>query len=196
MHGSGKAERGPLLVPAKRQSGMRQQLVCGQIARLAAVEDRLGDVRGEIAEANEPGEIGRAHALPPGQSGKRHAIAGDECGIELARSDQQLDQPRIRFCCGKRVGSLDQHPDLPSRAPQPYRDAQDLDFLFRRPRQSRRCDIQDRTKPCLAELDVDLIGPDVDAFDQGGKQGTLAYCGQLGPAVSNFPGARDQPALR
>ena len=51
MHGSGKAERGPLLVPPKRQTGVRQQLVCGQIARLAPVEDCLGDVGGEIAEA-------------------------------------------------------------------------------------------------------------------------------------------------
>jgi hypothetical protein len=28
---------------------MRQQLVCGQIARLASVEDGFGDVWGEIA---------------------------------------------------------------------------------------------------------------------------------------------------
>jgi hypothetical protein len=33
---------------------MRQQLVCGQIGRLTAVEDGFGDVRGEIAEADEP----------------------------------------------------------------------------------------------------------------------------------------------
>ena len=37
---------------------MRQQLFCGQIVRLTAVEDGLGDVRGEIAEADEPCEIG------------------------------------------------------------------------------------------------------------------------------------------
>ena len=62
---------------------MCQQLVCGQIARLPAVEDGLGDVRGEIAEADESGEIGWAHAFPLGQRGKRHAIAAEECGIEL-----------------------------------------------------------------------------------------------------------------
>ena len=49
--GSGKAEHGPLLVPGQRQTRVRQQLVCVQIARLASVEDRFGDLRGEIAEA-------------------------------------------------------------------------------------------------------------------------------------------------
>jgi len=31
---------------------MRQQLVCGQIERLTAVEDGFGDIRGEIADAD------------------------------------------------------------------------------------------------------------------------------------------------
>src|SRR6516162_2853512 len=62
--GSGKAEHGPLLVPAKRQTRVRQQFVCGQIARLASVENGLGDVRGEIAKADQSCEIGRAHPLP------------------------------------------------------------------------------------------------------------------------------------
>ena len=66
---------------------MRQKLVCGQIARLTAVEDGLRDVRGEIVEADEPRELGWAHAFPLGQCGKRHAIAVKECGIELARPD-------------------------------------------------------------------------------------------------------------
>ena len=80
---------------------MRQQLVCGQIARLPSVEDGLRDVRGEIAEADEPGEIGWAHPLPL----------------------------------------------------------------------------------------------DIDAIDQGGQQVTLSCSGQLGPALADFRGARDQPAL-
>src|SRR6516162_9841529 len=104
--GSSKAEHGPLLVPAKWQTGMRQKLVCGQIARLTAVEDGLRDVRGGIVEADEPREIGWAHPFPLGQCGKRHAIAAEECGIELAPADQQLDESRIRFCCGKRAGPL------------------------------------------------------------------------------------------
>ena len=77
---------------------MRQQLVRGQIARLTPVEDRLGDVRGEIAEADETREIGGAHPFPLGQCGNRHAIAAEECGMELARPDQQLDESCIRFC--------------------------------------------------------------------------------------------------
>jgi len=84
-------------MPAKWQTWMRQQLVCGQIARLTAVEDGLGDVRGEIAEADEPREIGWAHAFPLGQGGKRHAIAVKECSIELTRPDQQPDESWIRL---------------------------------------------------------------------------------------------------
>src|SRR5215831_14091884 len=118
---SSEAEHRPLLVPVERQTRARQQLVGSQIARLAPVEDRLDDVRGEIAEADEPREIGWAHALALGQCGKRHTVAVDECGIEPARSDQQLDQPRIGFGGGKWVGPVDQHLDLPPGAPQLYR---------------------------------------------------------------------------
>ena len=50
---SNEAERDALLMPGERQTGVRQQFVGSQIARLAAVEDRLGDVRGEIAEADD-----------------------------------------------------------------------------------------------------------------------------------------------
>jgi hypothetical protein len=45
-------------------------------------------------------------------------------------------------------------------------------------------------------MDIDLIGPDIDALDQVGEDGTLAYSRQFGPALADFPGARDQPALR
>jgi len=93
-------------MPGKRQTGVRQQLVRGQIARLAPIEDGLDDVRGKIAEADKPCEIGWAHALALGKCGKRHTVAVDECGIEPARFDQQLDQPRIGFGCRKRVGPL------------------------------------------------------------------------------------------
>jgi hypothetical protein len=47
-----------------------QQLVRRQIAWLAAVENGLNDVRGEIAEANEPCKIGWADAFPLGECRK------------------------------------------------------------------------------------------------------------------------------
>jgi hypothetical protein len=46
-----------------------------------------------------------------------------------------------------------------------------------------------------AETEVDLIGSDVDARDQRGKEGTLACSGLLGPALRDFCGSRDEPAL-
>jgi hypothetical protein len=44
-------------------------------------------------------------------------------------------------------------------------------------------------------MNVDLIGPDADAFDHDGKKGTLPSCRQLGPSLTDFLGSRDQPAL-
>src|SRR5215471_2478835 len=132
-----EAEHPPLLVPGKRQTRMRQQLVRSQIARLVPVEDGLGDIRGEIAEADKPREIGWAHTLALRECGKRHTAAVDECGIEPARFDQQLDQPRIAFGCRKRVGSLDQHLDFVSTAAQSNRQGQDLSFVIGHARQWR-----------------------------------------------------------
>jgi len=45
-------------------------------------------------------------------------------------------------------------------------------------------------------MDVDPIGADVDAFDESGKEGTLARSWQLGPALADPFGSSDQPALR
>src|SRR6516162_6892930 len=45
-------------------------------------------------------------------------------------------------------------------------------------------------------MDIELMGPDIDAVDQGGQQGTLACSGQLRPALADFPGTRYQPPLR
>jgi hypothetical protein len=47
-----QSQHDPLIVPSQRQTRVRQQLVGGQIGRLAPVEDGLRDVRGEIAEAD------------------------------------------------------------------------------------------------------------------------------------------------
>src|SRR5271169_4313809 len=80
--GSSEAEHGPLIVPGKRQTGVREQLLCCQIARLAPFEDRLGDVGGEIAEADNPREIGSAHSLAQSKRSKGDVLALDECRVE------------------------------------------------------------------------------------------------------------------
>src|SRR5690349_16925332 len=94
---SSKAERGPLILPGKRQAGVREQLLCRQIARLASFEDRLGDIGGEIAEADNPSEIGSAHSCAHSKRGKGDAVALDECHVEPMCPDEQLDQSRIGF---------------------------------------------------------------------------------------------------
>ena len=71
----------------------RQSLLSGGpcvFARLPPIEDRLGDIRRQIAEADEPHEIG-ALPLPLGKCSKRDAFAIGECRVEPARPEQQRD---------------------------------------------------------------------------------------------------------
>ena len=69
-------------MPAERQTGVREQLHCRQIARLASFENRLGDVRGEITEADNPSEIGSAHSFAQSQRSKGDVLALDERRVE------------------------------------------------------------------------------------------------------------------
>jgi hypothetical protein len=84
----------------------------------------------EIAEADEPSEIGPADTFTLGECGKGDAFAVGKCCVEPARPEEQLDQSRIRFRRGKRIRPIDHHPDLPPGAAQPYRHGQDLSFVF------------------------------------------------------------------
>ena len=68
---------------------------------VAAIEDRLGDIRCQIAEADEPSEIGPADTFPLGEYSKGDIFALGEGRVEPARSEQELDQSRIRFRGGK-----------------------------------------------------------------------------------------------
>src|SRR6202035_34736 len=69
---------------------MLEQLLCRQIGWLPPIEDRLSDIRCEIAEADEPREIGPADPFPLGERGKRDAFALGECRVEPARSEEHL----------------------------------------------------------------------------------------------------------
>ena len=70
---------------------MLEQLLCCQIARLPPIEDRLGDIRREIAEAEKPREIRRADAFAPGKRSKGNVVAVDEGRVKPARLEEQLD---------------------------------------------------------------------------------------------------------
>jgi hypothetical protein len=59
-----------------------------------------------------------------------------------------------------------------------------------------RSDIEEQPDPARPEMDLDVIHPDIDALDQGGKQGMLAWSGQFGPVLPDFRGSRDQLTLR
>jgi hypothetical protein len=61
-----------------------KELLRRQIARLPPIEDRLGDIRREIAEADETSEIGPADTFPLGEYSKGDAFAVGECRVEPA----------------------------------------------------------------------------------------------------------------
>src|ERR1700730_6554450 len=92
------------------------------------VEDLLGDIRREIAEAQEPREIGPADPFPPGECGKGSAFALGEWRVEPARPEEQPDQSRVGFR-GKRIGAVDHHSDLSPGTAQPHRYGQKLNFV-------------------------------------------------------------------
>lgn len=190
--GSNEAEHGPLIVPGKRQTGVCEELLRRQIARLAPFEDRLGDVGGEIAETDNPVEIGSAHSLAQSKRSKGEALAVDECRVEPMCPDEQLDQATIGFHRGERIAPVDQHSDLHACAAQPCRHTQDHGFPSKR---SCNSGIEERAEPCRAQVDVDLIDAHFDPFDQGGEDRTPSCRPQLGPLPPDLRSARDQPLL-
>src|ERR1700756_904515 len=100
---------------------MLKELLWRQIARLPPIEDRLGDIRCQIAETDEAGEVGPANTFPLGECSKGDAFALSERRVEPARPEKQLYQSRIGFRGGKRIGAVDHHFDLRASAAQPYR---------------------------------------------------------------------------
>ena len=92
-------------MPGKRQTGVLEELLCRQIARLPPIEDRLGDIRRQIAEADEPHEIG-ALPLPLGKCSKPDAFAIGECRVEPARPEQQRDNRGSGFAANGSVPSI------------------------------------------------------------------------------------------
>ena len=63
-------------------------------------------IRRQIAEADEPHEIGAAAPFPLGKCGKRDAFAIGECRVEPARPEQQRDNRGSSFAANGSVPSI------------------------------------------------------------------------------------------
>jgi len=100
---------------------MLEELLWRQIARLPPIEDRLGDIRREIAETNEAGEVGPADTFPLGECSKGDAFALGERRVEPARPEKQLTNRALGFAVANGSVAVDHHSDLPPGAAQPYR---------------------------------------------------------------------------
>src|SRR5215471_10361263 len=82
---------------------MRQQLIWAEISWLAPVEDGLRDVRREVAEANNPREIGWAHVFPIDEAlrSKSNAAADGVASAAVGQfppaADDRIDIKRIEL---------------------------------------------------------------------------------------------------
>ena len=61
-------------------------------------------------------------------------------------NDQQLNQPRVGFRYGTRIGAVDQHSDLPPGAAKPHRHGQGLGFVIRHVREQPRIAIEEHAR--------------------------------------------------
>src|ERR1700756_4129462 len=146
---------------------MLKELLWRQIARLPPIEDRLGDIRCQIAETDEAGEVGPANTFPLGECSKGHVFALGECRVEPARPEKQLYQSRIRFRGGKRIGAVHHDSDSQPGAAQPYRYGLKLAILLPHALRWRSIAIEQGAQPRRAETDVDLVDARLDPIDQG-----------------------------
>jgi len=116
---SDRAQAKPSTVRCSCQASGRRE--CSRsFARMPPIEDRLDDIRREIAEADEPSEIRPADTFPRGECGERNGFALGEYRVEPARPEEQPDQSRVRFRRSKRIGAVDHHSGLPHGAAQPH----------------------------------------------------------------------------
>jgi hypothetical protein len=85
-----------------------EEFLCRQIARLPPIEDRLGDIRRQIAEADERHEIG-ALPLPLGKCSKPDAFVispSASVAFEPARPEKQRDNGGSGFAANGSVPSI------------------------------------------------------------------------------------------
>lgn len=127
---SDEAEPGSLFVPVGRRAGVGHQLVGIEIRRLAAMEDRLGDVGREEAEPQHPGEVGAAQAGLLGHFGYR-ATAAREDLLQLMGPGDQLQQAGVHLGSRSLVHGPDQEFLLHPCSLQLRRDRQNQDRLVR-----------------------------------------------------------------
>src|SRR5215467_12886236 len=126
--GSSKAEQGPLILPGQWQTRVRQELVCGQVGWLVPVENGLRDVRSEVAEADQPREVGWTDTFLLGQCGKRRPAAARKCGVEAVRPRTIV----IAFDISEQFAPRDRDPGIRGGGPARFSE-------FRRSSPSAHC---------------------------------------------------------
>ena len=135
---SGEAERLALLGPGERQGVVSDELLCGEAAWLAALEERAGDIRSEKGQAQQQRHIGRAELLLHRQVGDTSAWAGAELLLQAMRTNEQLNQLGIR-CAGdpRPDGRIDDETLALADAAEPRRKRQQQRVLVLRDGRSR-----------------------------------------------------------
>src|SRR5437773_1589400 len=86
------------------------------------VDNRGGDVRGEIGEPKKLAEVGSVQLLPPRQIAELTAVMLEQQVVETVGADDQPDQCAVGFR-GRRewISVINHHPDFLAGAAQMYR---------------------------------------------------------------------------
>ena|SRR5580704_18820661 len=128
---SGEPERAALLRPSQRQAGMGEELLSGEVARMAAFEDRPRDVGREKGQPQDPREIGSRQPFTLRDIGEIFAAALGQLVAEEVRPGNRLDQLAIRSCRPPwRSRLVDQHSDAETGTPELCLDRQDNGLLL------------------------------------------------------------------
>src|SRR5437764_14930318 len=91
-----EAKRLALLRPGEWQLGIRGELGECQARRLAAFEDGESHVRGKISQSEHAGKVGPIELLSFGELAVLAAAELRQLAVEQMRSDDQLDEARVR----------------------------------------------------------------------------------------------------
>src|SRR5579872_5165872 len=118
---------------------MFQQPGRAQTRWVAALDDRAGDLRGEIGKAHDPSIVGPVQLLALGELAEFAAPALPQPRFEQMRADDQLDQAWVRLCRSG-IGPVDAHLDLFAGPAELRWDRQGQNWLWLRRRLRRHAE--------------------------------------------------------
>jgi len=150
---------------------------------------------GEIAEADNPSEIGSAHSFAQNKRSKGDVLALDECRAQAARRRSSLINRASGFTAANgsvpSISILISLPALRSRAGTDRVKG----FLVSDARRRGNTDIEDRGEPHRAQVDGDLIDAHFDRSINAVRTARVRARGNSDHCLPSSAARADQPLL-